>query len=79
MQKKIHYMVEDDFLSDDWCCFTTRTEAEAFVRECCVEIAENAVDESGLGTCPAWRGLTRQQIVEKLFAEHKDYIEERIL
>lgn len=71
------FWVENDELSDDWCAFDTLAEAQAFVRQCCVEIADANVDEHGVGNVPAFQGVPHSEIVECLYAEHVGTIEQR--
>jgi hypothetical protein len=77
MASRVLYHVENDNLSDDWGVFDTLAEAEAWVREMCIELAEaNLV--AGLGD-PGTRfaGMARDAIVDELYAENIDSIEAR--
>jgi hypothetical protein len=71
------FWVENDNLSDDWCAFPTHQQAQDFVRACCRDIAACNVDDKGIGNVPAFQGLTTEEIVEKLYQENVDCIEER--
>ena len=70
------FKVENDNLCDDWCHFDTREEAEAWVRDMCRELAQANVDAAGIGNCPAFLGMPLEAIVERLYQENVDSIEE---
>lgn len=73
------FCVENDNLSDDWGVFPTLGAAQAFVRECCVEMAKANVDENQIGLADCWAvaGKTFDEIVEQFYQENVDSIEER--